>query len=67
MNLVAISPNVLVNPESIDCVEQRDVQGTQVTYVWIGDRDYVLVTPIEEFYKSLGLAEQSNGQQHFAG
>ena len=67
MNLIPISPNVLINPECISCVEQRDIQGTSVTYVWIGDRDYVLVMPLDEFYKSLGIGEQSNGGQHFAG
>lgn len=64
MKLIPISPNVLVNPESISCVEQRDVQGTSVTYVWVGDRDYVLTYKIEDFYKNLDDGEV---KQSFAG
>ncbi len=65
MNLIPISPNVLVNPEYISCVEQRDIGGTTVTYVWIDDRDYVLTYNLEDFYKNLDLGGPT--VQQFAG
>lgn len=67
MNLIPISPNVLINPDSITCVEQREVRGIDVTYVWVGDKHYILGVPLDDFYRSLGIAEQSQSGQHFAG
>lgn len=68
MNLVPISENVLINPEAITCIEQRIVGGVDITYVWIGDRAYILNIPLNEFYKSLRLKEdESKVTQGFAG
>lgn len=53
MRLITISDNVVANAESIDCIEQKISRGTSLTYVWIGNRSYVLEVPLEEFYKSL--------------
>lgn len=67
MKLIPISPNILINPDCISCIEQREIKGTDVTYVWIGDKHYVLAVPLDEFYASLGLGEMSQGGQHWAG
>lgn len=65
MKLITISPNVLVNINSIDCVEQKVSRGVEITYVWVGGRSYILETPLDEFYKSI---ENSTGMiQQFAG
>ncbi len=67
MKLIPISPNILINPDCITCVEQREVKGIDVTYVWIGDKHYILSVSLDEFYKNLGIAEMSEGGQYFAG
>ena len=67
MNLIPISPNVLVNPENISCIEQKVSRGVEITYVWVGDRNYLLEIPLDEFYRSIGIMEQSSGGQYFAG
>lgn len=65
MRLIPISPNILVNPEAITCIEQREVRGIDVTYVWLGDKHYILGYPVEELYKN--LEEQGELKQYFAG
>ena len=68
MNLIPISSNVLVNPECISCVEQRNIQGTIVTYVWVDNKEYILSVPLNEFYKNLGLySEDGETKQEWAG
>jgi len=66
MNLIPLSPNILVNPDKISCIEQREIQGTYVTYIWIDDRDYVLTIPLKDFYNSLKMSDGEPGQ-FFAG
>lgn len=65
MRLVSISANVFVNPDSIDCIEQREIEGTHVTYIWVGERSYVLTVPFEEFYRNVQDSEPI--KEHFAG
>lgn len=65
MKLIPISSNVLVNIESIDCVEQKVTKGSSLTYIWIGNKSYILEIPLEEFYKS--LEESVPIVQNFAG
>lgn len=67
MNLIPISANVLVNPESITCVEQKVSRGVEITYVWVGDRSYLLEVGLDEFYKSIGLDGSGATVQQFAG
>lgn len=67
MNLIPISPNILINPEAITCIEQRAVGNSMVTFVYLGDKEFALEYPVEELYKNLGIADQSSGEQHFAG
>lgn len=67
MKLVAINSNVLVNPDSIDSIEQKKVKSTVVTVVCVGQKEFILTISLEDFYKSLGFKEQSSGGQHFAG
>lgn len=67
MNLIPISSNVLVNPDSITCVEQKVSRGIEITYIWVGDRSYLLEVPLDEFYKSLNLSGSDVHQQFFAG
>jgi hypothetical protein len=65
MNLIPISPNILVNPECITCVEQKTSRGVELTYVWVGNRSYLLEIPLDEFYKNLNNATPP--KQYFAG
>lgn len=68
MNLVPISSNVLVNPEYITCVEQRLSKGVEVTYVWIGEKNYFLEVPLDSFYESIGIDKVNyTTKQEFAG
>jgi hypothetical protein len=67
VNLIAISSNVLANPDFISCIEQKEIRGTTVTLVWIGDRNYTLGVPLDSFYKNLGMGDISSSGQHFAG
>ena len=67
MNLIPISPNVLINPEHISCVEQDVIGQTAITYVYVGDKKFILGMKLKDFYDSLGIASQSSGKQHFAG
>lgn len=68
MNLIPISSNVLVNPESITCVEQKEVKGIGVTFIWVGNKSYILEVSLEDFYKSLGIgSEKFEYRQEFAG
>lgn len=65
MRLVQVSDNVFVNPDSISCVEQRSEGGVYLTYVWIGEKSYVLTVPFDEFYKD--IEEPVKMVQNFAG
>lgn len=65
MKLIPISPNVLVNPDNITCIEQRVSKGIELTYVWVGDKSYLLEIPLDALYKSLDITDQP--QQFWAG
>lgn len=65
MRLIPISANVMVNPDCISCIEQRNMGGVSGMYVWIEDRDYVLTIPFDEFMKSIRETEPMI--QQFAG
>lgn len=67
MKLVAINANVLVNPDSIDYVEQKKVKTAIVTIVCVAQKEFILAVPLVDFYKNLGFKEQSSGDQYFAG
>lgn len=67
MNLIAISPNILVNPDWISSVLQEKVKGVMVTCVYVGDKRYILQVPLKEFYKNIGFSSMSSDKQHFAG
>lgn len=67
MKLIPISPNVLINPCNITCVEQKDVKGTAITYVWLGDKHYILTIPLDEFYKSIEDVDEGEINTFFAG
>lgn len=69
MNLIYIgSPNLLINPEQIEYIEQRTIGVTSVTYVCVGNREFILGIPLDEFYKVLRLKEDENKvTQGFAG
>ena len=45
----------------------RIVSKSMVNFICIDDKEYVLQVPLDEFYKDLGIKEQSSGAQHFAG
>ncbi len=65
MNLIPISPNILVNPDNITCVEQKTSRGVELTYVWVGNRSYLLEIPLDDFYKSLN--NTGRPEQFWAG
>lgn len=68
MKLIPISDNVLVNPECITCVEQKNTKGISITYVWVGNKSYILEYTLEEFYKGLGIGEDNyETKQEFGG
>lgn len=67
MKLIPISPNVLINPKDISCIEQKLVKGIEITYVWLGNRSYILEIPLNEFYKNLQIMEDNEPKQFFAG
>lgn len=67
MRLVSVSANVFVNPECISCIEQRIIEGTAVTYVWIEDKSYVLTVPFEDFYRNIQQTDEKPIQQIWAG
>ena len=49
MILVRISKNILVNPNCISSVEQKEVRGKQVIIVWVNDCSYTLDVPLKDF------------------
>lgn len=67
MNLIQISPNVLVNPNEICYVEQRKTKNGSSIKVGVSGKEFDLEIPLQDFYNSLGIAEQSQGGQSFAG
>ncbi len=68
MKLIPISANVLVNPECISCIEQKNTRGVELTYVWVDGKSYILEFPLDKFYEDLGIGEFSQSTvQQFAG
>lgn len=63
MALIKISDNILINSDRIDSIEAKKDK----TWVSCGGRSYTLDVPLVEFMKKMALAQQSSGQQHFAG
>lgn len=68
MNFISLgNPNVLINADQITCIEQRIIGITSVTYIWVGEKEYVLGITLEELWKKLGIGDMNSGGQHFAG
>ena len=70
MNLIPISANVLVNPDEICYISQKKTKGGTVIMVGIEGKEFELEIPLQQFYDSIGVAEQQpqyDGKQHFAG
>lgn len=63
MALIKISNTVFVKSDRIDSVEDKNGK----TWVSVGSRSYTVDMPIADFIKKVGIAEQSEGKQHFAG
>ncbi len=66
MRLVQVSANVHVNPEFISCVEQRNYEGVAGIYVCVGEKDYLLTVPFEDFYRNIQDTDEGP-QQFWAG
>lgn len=67
MNLIKVSPNVLVNPKCISCVEQKKVNGKSVVIVWVEGKSYTLSISMKEFLSSLDNLDISGHGQEFGG
>lgn len=67
MNLIPISPNLLINPDDICYVEQRKTKSGTTIKVGIADKEFEVDVPLDEFWKSIGMKAQSSSGQHFAG
>lgn len=70
MKLIPISNNILINPERISSIEQKEVRGskgTYVTYVCVNEKEYVLEIPLQEFMQKLEMADAEPTVQYFAG
>lgn len=68
MNLIDIGyPNVLINPNNIDYIEQRVVGIASVTYICVGGKEFMLGITLDELWGKLGIANTSEGGQYFAG
>lgn len=63
MALIQISDSVMINSKRIDCVEAKKNK----TWVSIGNKSYTIDLPLAEFIRKVGISEQSEGKQHFAG
>ena len=53
MSLIPVSSNVFVNSCKVDALEQRDLGGTTAYFVCIGEKEYLLTIPLQEFIKSM--------------
>ena len=67
MNLIKISNNVLVNPDSISCVEQKVINKKTIVIIWVEGKSYTLDIPLMEFLNILDNINIVSGEQHFAG
>ncbi len=63
MALIQISDSVIINSTRIDAIEAKKDK----TWVSVGNKSYTIDMPLEAFTKKVAAAEQSSGQQHFAG
>lgn len=63
MAWIIISDGVLINTNRINSIEPKKDK----TWVSCGNKYYTIDMTVKEFVKKIGEAEQSSGQQHFAG
>lgn len=67
MKLIPISKSVLINPEKITCVEQKNIKGKVDTLVVVEGRQYVLEVDIRVFLQQLMEAGVETSEQYWAG
>lgn len=68
MNLIDIGyPNVVINPNNIDYIEQRVVGITSVTYICVGGKEFMVGIPLDELWNKIGIADANASGQYFAG
>lgn len=67
MKLIPIQQNVLINPEKISSVEQKDIKGKIVTTVVVDGRQYVLEVALKDFLFTLEQAGVESNEQYWAG
>ena len=63
MALIQISDNVMINSSRIDSIEAKKDK----TWVSVGNKSFTIDMPVSEFVRKVGIAEQSEGGQHWAG
>lgn len=63
MALIKISEDSYVNSVKVSFVEGKKGK----TCVWADGKSVTLDISLPEFIRKFGMAEQSNGTQHFAG
>ena len=66
MELIKVSKNVLVNPEMIASIIQKNVKGGAIFNVVVGDDSYE-VEDIQSFLTDLNRFTKNTSQQFFAG
>ena len=65
MNLISISPNILINADEICYVEQKKTKRGTVLIVRVSDKEFEVNVPLKDFMNSIVLKGQ--GSQYWAG
>ena len=66
MELIAITDNVLINPEQIEAVELRKVKGEKTFVIVVGGKSYIPTVDNAVLLKSLILGGMKLNEQFFA-
>lgn len=67
MQLVKIDDNVLVNPDMIECIEFKRIDGKKVLVVMINGRQYIASVKVPDLLSDLIKAGMTANDQFFAG
>ena len=53
MSLIPVSANVFVNACNVTALEQRELGGTTAYFVCVGEKEYLLTIPLQQFIMSM--------------
>lgn len=67
MQLVKIDDNVLVNPDMIECIEFKRIDGKKVLVVMINGRQYIASVKVPDLLSDLIKAGMTANDQFFTG